>query len=259
MAKKLKNKNILIVGGTSGIGEASTFSLAEEGANIIIAGRNVRKGESIVDTVKSEFDVNASFYQTDITCKSSVDKLFAKILSTNNCIDGAFNCAGKIGDDSSLKGQKFHNSSESNWDDIFETNVKGIWYCMRHELEHMYKKNKGSIVNCSSIAGLKTANSRSVAYTASKHALIGLTRATAVEYARDNIRINAICPGIIKTPILDKIPDKEMQALIQTSPGGRLGTPEEVAKAVVFLLSNDSSYINGSAVVIDAGNLCGAL
>ncbi|GAB4393915.1 MAG: SDR family oxidoreductase [Gammaproteobacteria bacterium] len=259
MEKKFNNKNIIIVGGTSGIGAATAFALAKQGANVIIAGRNIQKGKIIVDSIKQKFKVEVTFYQTDITCKDSIDNFFIKSLSDYSRIDGAFNCAGKIGNDSSLNGQRFHNSSETNWDNIFQTNLKGIWHCMRHELNHMFQNKNGSIVNCASIAGLKTANSRSIAYTASKHALIGLTRATAVEYARDNIRINAVCPGIIKTPILNDIPDEKLELLVQNSPGGRLGTPEEVANTVVFLLSDESSYINGSAMVVDAGNLCGAL
>ncbi len=249
----------MIIGGTSGIGAATAFALAKQGANIIIAGRNIQKGNEIADTLKQKFNVKASFYKADITCKSSIDDFFMRSISDYKRIDGAFNCAGKIGNDSYLNGQRFHDSSEANWDDIFDTNLKGVWHCMRHQLHHMFQNKSGSIVNCASIAGLKTANSRSIAYTASKHALIGLTRAAAVEYARDNIRINAVCPGIIKTPILDHIPEEKLANLIESSPGGRLGTPEEVADTVVFLLSDASSYINGSAMVVDAGNLCGAL
>lgn len=259
MAQKLLGKNIIIIGGTSGIGEATTLAAAKEGANIIFAGRNIIKGENILALIKQRYNVSANFYEIDIRCKQSVDKFFEKVFSVFKRIDGAFNSAGIIGNESSLNGQRFHDSSESNWDDVFDTNVKGTWYCMRHQLKHMDKNKNGSIVNCASIAGLKTANSRSTAYTASKHALIGLTRAAAVEYAKQNIRINAICPGIIKTPILDKLPEDDIARLIESSPGGRLGTPEEVANAVVFLLSDESSYINGSAMVIDAGNLCGAL
>jgi len=259
MAEKLCGKNIIIIGGTSGIGEATTLIAAKEGANIIFAGRNNIKGKNILDIIMKRYNVTASFYDVDIRCKQSVDEFFEKVFSVCNRIDGAFNCAGIIGNDSSLNGQRFHDSSESNWDAVFDTNVKGIWHCMRHQLRHMYKNKSGTIVNCASIAGLKTANSRSIAYTASKHALIGLTRAAAVEYAKHNIRINAICPGIIKTPILDKLPKDDISRLIESSPGGRLGTSEEVANAVIFLLSDESSYINGSAMVIDAGNLCGAL
>ncbi len=259
MSQKLLGKNIIIIGGTSGIGEATVLVAAMEGANVIFAGRNSEKGTNILAVIKQRYNVAASFYDVDIRSQQSVDKFFKKIFSIYKRIDGAFNCAGIIGNDSSLKGQRFHDSSESNWDAVFDTNVKGIWYCMRHQLKHMYKNKNGTIVNCASIAGLKTANSRSIAYTASKHALIGLTRATAVEYAKHNIRINAICPGIIKTPILDKLPKDEISRLIESSPGGRLGTSEEVANAVIFLLSDESTYINGSAMVIDAGNLCGAL
>ncbi len=259
MAKKLLGKNIIIIGGTSGIGEATTLVAAKEGANIIFAGRNNIKGANILSVLKQRYNVAANFYDVDIRHKQSVDNFFENVFSVFKRIDGAFNCAGIIGNDSSLNGQRFHDSSESNWDAVFDTNVKGIWYCMHHQLRHMYENKNGSIVNCASIAGLKTANSRSVAYTASKHALIGLTRATAVEYAKHNIRINAVCPGIIKTPILDKLPEDEISRLIEMSPGGRLGTSEEVANAVIFLLADESSYINGSAMVLDAGNLCGAL
>lgn len=252
---KLKNKNLLIVGGTSGIGEATAYLSACEGANLIIAGRNEKKGKSVVKNLHSQGH-HANFISVDIRDTKSIKRLFKHTFMIFKKLDCAFNCAGIIGNDSVLIGGHFHDSSEENWDNVINTNLKGTWLLMQYELTHMRRKNRGNILNCSSVAGLKAANSQSASYTASKHAILGLTKVAALEYAKTDIRINAICPGVIDTPILDKFHKHLVENYHKNHPGLRIGTPKEVAKVAVFLLSDDASYINGSSIVIDAGGLC---
>lgn len=272
--KKFAGKNVLVIGGTSGIGAASAIKLAEEGAAVAVVGRDVARGHAVLNALH-RFNSKSIYISADVTNFMQVDNMFKVVISKFKNIDCVFNCAGVLGNDTVLCGNAFHESSEENWNLVMNTNVKAVWYCMKHELKHMSNNKHGVILNNSSVAGLKAANSKSASYTASKHAVIGLTKATAYEYATCGIRINAICPGIIDTPFLKNIPQiKNHYNLIspqfagdsqhmQNYRGGsfnlRMGTPEEVASVVVFLLSDDASYINGSAVVVDAGGLFGVV
>lgn len=247
---KLFEKNILVTGGTSGIGRMSAIKLAENGANIVISGRDKEKGADVLEQVKL-FNQEAIFIQCDITDRNNVEQLFKEIFTHFNRLDCAFNNAGIDGDITA-----FHDSTEENLNNVLNTNLKGTWYCMKHEINHMLAQKKGAIINMSSTSGLVGNGFGATAYAASKHAIIGLTKSVALEYAKMNIRINAICPGFVETPMVESICAKNprlRRRLIATHPIGRMGTVEEIANAVVYLCSDESSFMTGHPLVIDGG------
>lgn len=247
-------RHYLVVGGTRGIGRAAVEHLAGSGGKVLFCGRDDAAGAAVATAVPGSV-----FVPADITRQDEVDRLFAAVAEHLPRLDGVFNAAGVIGRDSVHRGVRFHDSDEENFDRVFAINVKGIWRCLRHELRIMAAQGHGAIVNCSSVAGLRAADSLSGAYTASKHALIGLTRALAVEYAADGVRINAIAPGIIDTDMLGGMRDALLHDLRRKNPGARIGTAAEVAATVGFLLSEASAYVNGAVLTVDAGGLTGAL
>lgn len=243
-------KNILVTGGTSGIGRASVIKLAENGANLIISGRNKEKGE-LVRKEASAYGVKAKFIQCDVTNKSDIERLFDLALSEFASIDCLFNNAG-------IEGAVafFRESTEENWDQVFNTNLKGAWYCMKIAIKHMLISGKGNILNMSSTSGLVGNGFGMTAYAASKFAIVGLTKSVALEYAKQNIRVNALCPAFVDTPMIDAIcaeNPKFKRRFEACQPVGRMARPEEIANAVVYLCSDESSFITGTAFVIDGG------
>jgi A-factor type gamma-butyrolactone 1'-reductase (1S-forming) len=244
----------LVVGGTRGIGRASVEQLARAGGKVLFCGRDTAAGEALAASVP-----DSVFMPADITRQDDVDRLFDAVTAHFPRLDGAFNAAGVIGRDSVHRGVRFHESNDENFDRVFEVNVKGIWRCLRHELRIMAAQGHGAVVNCSSVAGLRAADSLSAAYTASKHALLGLTRALAVEYAPAGVRINAIAPGVIDTDMLGGMRDALLHDLRRKNAGARIGTAAEVAETVGFLLSDAASYVSGAVLTVDAGGLTGAL
>jgi len=253
-------KNYLVVGGTRGIGKATVKYLVTDcSANVIFCGRDAAAGSALCDSLAARAKSTVRFVAADIRLESDVASLFNVVGQTLTTLDGAFNAAGVAGADSPMRGVRFHNSDEAIFDEVFSVNVKGIWRCLRRELAIMSRQRHGSVVNCASVAGLRAADSLSVSYTASKHALLGLTRALAVEYSAEGIRVNALCPGVIDTDMLDGMADELEADLRRKNPAARLGTALEVAVAAEFLLSDRSSYISGATLTIDAGGLTGAL
>lgn len=248
--KRLNGNNIIITGGTSGIGRASAIQLSEQGANIILCGRNKDKGDSIVQEIKNN-QGNAAFVQCDVTHKYDVENLFNIAISHFGKIDCVVNNAGIDGEIAS-----FANSTEENWDLVINTNLKGTWYCMKAAINHMITQKKGNIINMSSTSGLVGNGFGMSAYAASKFAIIGLTKSVALEYAKYNIRINAICPAFVETPMIDAIcleNPKLKRRFEACQPIGRMAQPEEIAKAVLYLCSDESSFVTGSSLVIDGG------
>jgi len=255
-----KTENYLVIGGTSGIGaEVVRTLVARENTQVIFCGRNAVAGVALCAELDEVAAGRAEFVQADVTSTDSLDELFAHVRSSFNRLDGAFNGAGISGQDSVIRNVTFHESSETQFDQLFETNVKGMWRSLRHELTIMARQTHGAIVNCSSVAGLRCADSRSASYTASKHAVVGLSRALAVEYAPLGVRVNAVCPGVIDTPMLGEMRHELLADLRKKNAGARLGSPREVADAVAFLLSDQSTYISGTTLTVDAGGLHGAL
>ena len=255
MQTQLNGKVALVTGGTSGIGRAAAVALAREGAKVVVASRRQPEGAETVKMITGA-GCQAIFVETDVAHTREIQALVARTVQTYGRLDVAFNNAG-------IEGTPFVPAAEydeETWDRVLNVNLKAVWLCMKYEIAQMLKNGGGSIVNMSSVAGL--AGTRvGVAYTASKHGVIGLTRAAAVEYATQGIRINAVCPAVIQTRMGDDViaaasgGDARVgdQLIKQLHPLGRVGTAEEVAEAVVWLSSNAASYVTGHALPIDGG------
>lgn len=247
---RLKDKNIIITGGTSGIGKATALKLVEQGANIVIAGRNEERGFHIIEQAK-KFNKQCSFFRCDVTDSSDVLSLFDNAIRFLGKIDCLFNNAGIEGEIAN-----FTESTENNWDQVINTNLKGTWYCMKAVLSHMLANGSGNIVNMSSTSGLVGNGFGMTAYAASKFAIIGLTKSVALEYAKQNIRVNAICPAFVETPMTDEICEqnpKYRRRFEACQPIGRMAQPDEIADAVVYLFSDESRFITGTSFIIDGG------
>ena len=248
---KLENRVALVTGGASGIGRAAAFALAAEGAAVVISDVNTLQGEETAQELITAGH-KAMFIPCDVSRAVQVSSMVRRTVSSFGRLDCAVNSAG-IGGDMTPTDLR----EEASWDLIMDINLKGVWLSMKYELEPMLNQSGGAIVNVSSAAGL-TGLRHASAYSASKHGVIGLTRSAALEYARKNIRINAVCPGFTDTPLVDELNaanPKMVEATIQAIPMRRLGTPEEIAQAIVWLCSDDSSFVTGHALAIDGGRL----
>jgi NAD(P)-dependent dehydrogenase (short-subunit alcohol dehydrogenase family) len=239
----------LVTGAGSGIGRASAFAFAQAGARVVVADVLEEGGEQTVELIRGRGG-NAIFVRTDVSQPVEVAGLVDRAIGTYGRLDFAFNNAGIEGTMASTAA-----CTEENWDRTIAINLKGVWLCMKHELAHMARRGAGAIVNCSSVAGL-VGFPQLPAYVASKHGIVGLTRCAALEYARQGVRINAVCPGVIRTPMIDRVLEKQpaMEAqLVAGEPIGRIGLPDEVASAVVWLCSDAASFITGQAIAVDGG------
>lgn len=248
--KRLQDKTIVITGGTSGIGAAAAYLLSENGANVIVSGRNSVKGEEVVENIKNR-NGEAYFIKCDVRNQKDADGLIKKTEDKYGRIDCLFNNAGIDGEIN-----LFADSTEENWDNVINTNLKGVWYCMKAVFGHMVKNGNGNILNMASTSGLVGNGFGMSAYAASKFAVVGLTKSVALEYAKQNIRVNAICPAFVETPMISSICDqnpKLRRRFESCQPVGRMAQPQEIANAVLYLLSDESSFITGSAFVIDGG------
>ena len=243
-----ENKVALVVGATSGIGRATAVAFAREGAKVVVAGRRESEGE---DTVRLILETGSEgiFVKTDVKRESEVEDLIRKTAVTYGRLDCAFNNAGTIGL------SPLAETTDEHFQTIIDTNVKGVFFCLKHEIAHMVKAGSGAIVNMSSLAGLVGSRDRAV-YSASKHAVIGLTKSTALEVARRGIRVNAICPAAIEGAMDELFMTyfgltKERMA--DAVPLGRTGKPEDVAGAVLFLCSSQATFITGAVLPVDGG------
>lgn len=246
----LIGKVALVTGGGSGIGKASALAFAREGAKVAIADVNIEEGEQTAHSIEKA-NGEAIFIKTDVSNSAEVRALIKKVVTFYGSLDCALNNAGIQGKMTSVVA-----CTEDNWGQIIDINLKGVWLCMKYEISYMREQGGGSIINMASIAGLRSGLQGFSTYTVSKHGVVGLTKAAAIEYARAGIRINAVCPGFIETPMLESEPHNnfELEGWIQTVvPAGRLGTSEEVAEAVIWLSSNAASFVNGHALVVDGG------
>jgi NAD(P)-dependent dehydrogenase (short-subunit alcohol dehydrogenase family) len=239
----------LVTGASSGIGRATAMAFADLGASVVVSDVNDEAGEQLASEIRRK-GRNAMFVHADVSKPHDVADLFERTFGEFGHLDIAFNNAGVEGTMASTI-----ECTEENWDQVIGINLKGIWLCMKHELRHMSARGSGAIVNCSSIAGL-VGFPQLPAYVASKHGVVGLTRTAALEFAKSGVRVNAVCPGCIRTPMLDRImavsPNMQQQ-LVAGEPVGRLGTPEEIAAAVVWLSSDPASFITGQALAVDGG------
>ena len=246
---RLGGKVALVTGGSSGIGRVSALAFASEGARVTIADVNVEGGEETVGMIK-ETGGEAMFVKADVSKAADVEALIERVVERYGRLDCAFNNAG-VDNLHFPVGELL----EEEWDRVIDINLKGVMLCMRYEIPQMLINGGGAIVNASSVAGL-IGTPMSPSYTTSKHGVVGLTRSAALDYARRGIRVNAVCPGVIKTPIVEaylkETPEAEAQLATQSAMG-RMGEPEEIAAAVLWLCSDASSFVTGQALAVDGG------
>jgi len=250
VAALLEGKVALVTGGSSGIGRACCLVLAREGAKIVVSARREREGEETVASVEKDGG-EAIFIRTDATKAGEVEAMVAKTVEAFGRLDCAVNNAGVAG---TTEFKQLHEHDEEEWSFVNGINEKGVWLCMKSELKQMLRQGGGSIVNMSSTAGLR-ANPMVPLYTASKYGVIGLTRVAARQYAAQGIRVNAICPGWVDTPMTEEIlgdPDVA-PGLLARIPMERAGQPREIAEAVAWLCSDAASYVTGIAMPVCGG------
>ena len=242
-----KDKVALVTGGSFGIGRATALAFAKKGAKIVIA--DWAENDETMDLIEN-LGGEAIFVKCDVSKNADVKALIEKTIATFGRLDFAYNNAGIEGTSAPTQ-----DCSEENWDKTIGINLKGIWLCMKYEIPEMIKKGKGAIVNCASVAGLVGFQGLP-AYVASKHGVIGLTKTAALECAQLGIRVNVVCPGVIQTPMIDRLTEKKKEAIEQFTglePIGRFGEPEEIANAVVWLCSDKASFVTGLAMPVDGG------
>lgn len=249
MEKIFENKVAIVTGGSFGIGRATAIAFAKRGAKVVIADWVEDDQHETLNQIKSAGS-EGMFIKCDVSKSEDVKKMIEKTVEKYGTIDYAFNNAGIEGTSANT-----HECTEENWDKTIGVNLKGVWLCMKNEITEMLKRNKGAIVNCSSVAGLNGFVGLP-AYVATKHGIIGLTKTAALEYAKQGLRVNAVCPGVIHTSMVDRITGKDKEVEKQFTamePIGRMGTPEEVAEAVLWLCSDAASFVTGVAMPVDGG------
>jgi NAD(P)-dependent dehydrogenase (short-subunit alcohol dehydrogenase family) len=246
---KLQDKTALVTGGSSGIGRTTALLFAKEGAQVAIASRRLEEGLSVVEEIRRAGG-EAIFVKTDVSNAEDCANAVAKTVSAFGKLDLAFNNAGV-----EVFGKPVAETDESTWDFVVDINLKGVFLSMKYEIPEILKAGGGSIVNMSSTYGIVASAFGGCAYHASKAGIIGLTKAAALEYAKQNIRVNAICPAFVATAMVEKfLEETNMTDQIKAfHPIGRLGTEDEIAQAVVFLASDASSFMTGTALSVDGG------
>jgi len=251
MKRLLENKVALVTGGGSGIGRAAAVAFAEAGAKVVISGRREKEGFETVGLIKKAGG-QGSFIQADVSKEDDVQKLVAQTVATYGHLDVAFNNAGIEGE----VGKPTHEQSLANYRAVMDTNVLGVLLAMKFEVAEMLKNGGGAIVNNASVGGLVGFPGASV-YIASKHAVLGLTKTAALEYGKQGIRVNAVSPGGIETPMLDRFTGGKgsdaFNQFVGMQPIGRFGRPEEIADAVVWLSSDKASLVTGQSLTADGG------
>lgn len=239
----------LVTGGAAGIGRSTALAFAAIGIQVVVSDVDAAGGEATAGLIRAAGG-QASFVPCDVTRDADVAALVATVVEHHGRLDYAFNNAGVEFEKGFLAG-----GTEHEFDTIMGVNVKGVWLCMKHELAQMLRQGSGAIVNTASVAGLTAAPKMSI-YCASKHAVLGLTRSAAIEYAKKNIRVNAVCPGVIDTDMFRRAYEsdpKKGEFAAAMHPLGRIGKPEEVAAAVLYLCSDVAAFTTGVALPVDGG------
>ena len=247
MERIFENKVAIVTGGSFGIGKATAKAFANRGAKVVIA--DWVEDYSALKEIEDDGG-SVIFIKCDVSKTSDVTTLVNETIETFGRLDFAVNNAGIEGSNAST-----HECTEENWDKTISINLKGVWLCMKQEIPPMLKSGKGAIVNIASIAGL-VGFSGLPAYVVSKHGIVGLTKTAALEYAKQGIRVNAVCPGVIRTAMIDRLTGKDKTVEKQfeaMEPVGRMGEPEEVAEAIVWLCSDAASFVTGHALAVDGG------
>ena len=251
MAGMLQGKTALITGGARGIGRATALLFAQEGARVAVADMSVEGAAETVGMINAAGG-QAMSIAVDVTRPEQVAAMVASTVAAFGRLDCAYNNAGIAGYQVGAAGQKTADWSEEAFDRMLSVNLKGVWLCMRSELEQMVKQGGGAIVNTGSIAGLVGLRTSS-AYVASKHGVIGLTKTAALEYAENGIRVNAVCPGYIETDMTKDTMARRGTELMGMVPFRRMGTANEIAEMVCWFCSDRSSYVSGAAYNVDGG------
>lgn len=246
----MEKKTVIITGGNGGIGKASALAFAQQGYNVVITGRNSTSGEEVAQQAQA-FGVAAVFKQVDIRQEDEVKKLIDETVQQFGKLDAFVNNAGIPGKENGL----LADCSTENFRELLETNVLGLFYGTKYAIQAMLKTGGGSIVNLASIAGAHGIP-YAAQYCASKHAVVGLTKSAAVEYATQGIRVNAIAPGAIKTDILNTAIEAgayDETGIAAMHPMNRMGTPEDIANGIVYLASDASPFMTGNILFVDGG------
>ncbi len=242
-------KAVLVTGGAGGIGRAAALAFARAGARVAVSDVNAAGGEETVGLI-TQAGGEAIFVKADVSREAEVEALVAKTVAAFGRLDCAFNNAG-IEEES----KPLADCDEALFDRIMAVNVKGAWLCMKHEIRQMLKQGGGAIVNTASVAGLVGALLQPV-YAASKHAVVGMTKTAAAEYGKAGIRINSVCPGVIRTPMLERAIEREPRReknIVKVHPIGRIGEADEIAGAVLWLGSEAASFVTGHQLAVDGG------
>ena len=249
MTDSAQDKVALVTGGSSGIGRATALAFAREGAKVAVADLNIVGGEETVSLIESAGG-EACFIEANMAEAASVEAMVKKTVETYGRLDCAHNNAGVEG--ALIRTTEYE---EDQWDQVIRINLTGVWLCMKYEIPQMLQQGSGAIVNTASGAGLIGVK-RMPAYVASKHGVVGLTKTAALEYAKSGIRVNAVCPGLIQTPMVERLTNAQPQlgeALVAAEPIGRTGRPGEIAESVVWLCSDAASFVTGHAMSVDGG------
>jgi NAD(P)-dependent dehydrogenase (short-subunit alcohol dehydrogenase family) len=250
MDTKIKDRVALVTGGATGIGKACATALAAEGARVVISGRREKLGEEAAAEIRAAGG-DALFVRADVSRRADIEALLERTIAAYGRLDFAVNNAG-------IEGPAFvpiADYPEEAWDEVININLKGLWLCMKYEIPHLLKQAGSAIVNVSSVGGVN-GSALGVAYHASKHGVIGITRAAAVEYGPKGLRINAVAPGSFHTDLSHRLfPDAMHDAVAASSPMGRWGELPEIASAVVWLCSRGAGFVNGHTLAVDGGFL----
>ena len=251
MAGAFEGKVAVVTGGASGIGRASALAFVKEGAKVIVVDVTADAGEETVRLIR-EIGGDARFVRADVSSAAQVQGMVTKAVETYGRLDCALNNAGVSGMHTRIVEYK-----EEAWDKVIGVNLKGVWLCMKYEIMQMLKQGSGSIVNTASTAGLVGSALGNSAYVASKHGIVGLSKTVALEYGKQGIRVNAVCPAFTRTPMTEVLPGYSEKAaeIAATSPMGRIADPEEIAAAVIWLCSDAASYVTGQALAVDGGHV----
>jgi len=253
MRTELRGKVAIVTGGTSGIGRDTAILFAKAGAKVVVAGRREAEGKETIDLIRAAGG-DGLLVKTDVSRAADVRALVQKTVEKFGRLDVAFNNAGIEGSWSPIAEQ-----SEEDWDSTIDINLKGVWLCLKYEIQQMLKQGGGgAIVNMASVAGF-IGSAGAATYCASKHGVMALTKSAALETARSGIRVNVVCPAVIETPMGERLwgaPEAKKFAL-GLHPIGRFGKPEEIADAVVWMCSDGASFMTGQSLVLDGGFLAG--